>query len=228
MCLLTVTHSKHKMCSELQCCLFSVLWCWTLQDNYGQALLSHSTWFVCFWILCLKYFLIKHLVIKSWLHVWSVWLMSRFSERDWHSLLITVCAHESHYDCSWLLLHTDTDGDNKPISAASCAERRESSQKDRPASSLFVWTHPLLDLGSLPELSPHQCGGVLWQSCTHKQTYSFILPVLCTVHHCIFPVFMLRCKKKKKNPNYLCILSEWERRGIIAEGKWKRMFCRDL
>lgn len=49
--------------------------------------------------------------------------MSRFSERDWHSLLITVSAYESHYAYAWLLLHRGTDGDNKPISAASLAER---------------------------------------------------------------------------------------------------------
>ncbi len=116
--------------------------------------------------------------------------MSQFSEWDWHSLLITVSPHESH-TYAWLLLHRGTDGENKPLSATSFAER-ESSQKGRPAPSLYVWTHPLLDLSSLPELSAHWCFS-LWR-CSHTSVWRCIMVELstqtnllyyspCPVHH---------------------------------------------
>lgn len=183
--------------------------CRNRQFNIAPSTLQ--LYLVClFWILHVKYCLIKHLVIKSRLHVWFVWLMSRFSEWDWHSLFITVCAHESHYAYTWLLLHTGTDGDNKPISAASCTGR-ESSQKERPASSLFVWTHPLLDLGSLLELSAHCCFSFVFFTCTTvwrccmvelytKTQLCYIRSLLWTIIYCIFAVFMLRNRGKKNCP----------------------------
>lgn len=151
----------------------------TLQNNYGHTLhrsanlisiprLTHFACFVCFGFTCGKYFLIKYLVIKSWLHVWFVWLMSRFSEWDWHSLL-TVGAH---YAFAGLLLHRDTDGDNKPISAAPFAE----GENPHRMADLFLFyliepTHCWISAASRSSqptadslcdaVHNHQCGGVL-------------------------------------------------------------------
>lgn len=59
--------------------------------------------------------------------------MSRFIERDWHSLLITASVY------AWLLLHTGTDGDNKPISAASFSQRvRESPPRKADLLLLYL------------------------------------------------------------------------------------------
>lgn len=144
---------------------FFLLWCWTLRGNFGHSL--HSCKLNTFppsalphYLVCLLvhfFFLIKHLLIKSWLHVCFVWLISRFSERNWHSLLITVSAY------AWLLLHRATDGENTA-----------SSQKGRPASSFPRLNPPTAGSQQPPgALSPllfllwrcphmHQCGGVLW------------------------------------------------------------------
>lgn len=82
-----------------------LLW-WTQRDNCGHTLhrdlqtkypslsAPHTLQGLFVLDLGVKYFLIKHLVIKSWLLAWFVWLMSRFREWDWLRLLITVCAHE--------------------------------------------------------------------------------------------------------------------------------------
>lgn len=159
-------HGEHEAYSELLFTFFILICgvehCGVILDtlcidtNLIPSLprLSHITWFVCLYIC---FFLIKHLLIKSWLHVCFVWLISRFSERNWHSLLITVSAY------AWLLLHRATDGENTA-----------SSQKGRPASSFPRLNPPTAGSQQPPgALSPllfllwrcphmHQCGGVLW------------------------------------------------------------------
>lgn len=95
--------------------------------------------------------------------------MSRFIERDWRSLLITASVY------AWLLLHTGTDGDNKPISAASFSQRvRESPPRKADLLLLYLSepTHCWISTASRSSqptavvlcdaVHTHQCGGVLW------------------------------------------------------------------
>lgn len=198
-------------CGVEHCRVIMDTLCRNRQFNIAPSTLQ--LYLVCsFWILHVKYFLIKHLVIKSRLHVWFVWLMSRFSEWDWHSLFIKVCAHESHYAYTWLLLHTGTDGDNKPITAASCAGR-ESSQKESGCFFFICLNPPTAGSQQSPRaLSPLLFFFVtlftrttVWRCYmvelyTKKQQLCFIRPLLCTIILCIFPVFMLR-NRGEKMPN---------------------------
>lgn len=183
----------------------------TQQNNYGHTLhrsanlisiprLAHFTCFVCFGFKCGKYFLIKYLVIKSWLHVWFVWLISRFSDWDWHSLLtvhMDVIMPLLGYCCTEAQMETTNLYLQRPL-------QRERILTEWQTCFFFIWLNPPTAGSQQPPgaLSPllilfvtlftHISAEVYYRRAVYTNLL-YYSHCLCTILHCIF-VFMLRNK----------------------------------
>lgn len=182
---------------------------------------SHFTCFVCFGFTCKifsnKTFGNKILIacLVCLINVTLSWVrLARLVDNSL-CIWISLCLHsvtvtrrhrwrQQTYICSFL-----------------CRERESSpkkKKKGRPAS-LFVWTHPLLSLSSLLELSAHCCFS-LWRfsrtsvwRCIIVELYTQTNPLYyspCLVLH-TSPCLYLGLGARNL-PCYLCILSVWERR----------------
>lgn len=203
-CISTETASQHEMYSQQQCCLFSVLWCWTLQDNCGHGS-QYSTppppktsYLLSFLLLCL----------------WVFWgfKCKIFSNKTFGNVILMACLISlinvtfywvgqtppaDNRLCTWISLRLHlvtvarTHRWRQQAYICSLAHNMRISA-ERQTCFFFTCLKPPTDGSQQPPgaLSPllfffdaeavhaHQCGGGLQYSCIHKQTCCIIVSVV--------------------------------------------------